>query len=129
MKRAIYTGKKRELSDPVAQLLTQRGASIETAETAEETLSLISTAGPPADLVVIFPQPKGASARQLVETVTMTSPFSLCVVAGNMADNTFHDHYEGYGVLMQISDPPTERDAEQLGQHLDKLAGLGGTTQ
>ena len=56
----------------------------------------------------------------------MAAPMTHCAVASAMDAKAFDDHFEGYGVLMQLPETPGESEAEKLIQRLDKIAGLAG---
>ncbi|MCG8637669.1 MAG: hypothetical protein MI863_27835 [Desulfobacterales bacterium] len=126
MKRAVFAGRDEDQFIEVEQMLSRKNVSVESAGTGKDLLSLLSNSPENGgiDLVVMDEKLPDTTARVLVESVTVQSPFTHCVVAGTMDKKEFHDAYEGYGVLMQLPPRPSEKDALALETHLDQLAGL-----
>lgn len=65
-------------------------------------------------------------AVSLVKSFIPQSPMTNTVVAGTMEKKEFHDIYEGYGVLMQVSPTPTADEAQDLEERLQKIGALNG---
>jgi len=127
MKRAVLVSEESARFAVLGEMLGRRGLNIEHAGSAKDLLTLLDGATPdhPVSLIVLSSALEDMSPKPLVEAVIQKSPFSHCVVAGDMADKDFHDFFEGYGVLMQVSLTPDEKDADNLSAHLDKLTRLG----
>lgn len=126
MKQAVFVSRDRDQFAEVEQMLARKKINVEWTGTGKDALSLLSNTSMPIDLVVLAEELPDIGAKALVEAVIIQSPFTHCAVAGAMGKKEFHDHYEGYGVLMQLSVTPTPEDAAALGTHLDKLAGMEG---
>lgn len=127
MKQAVFVSRDKDQFVEIEQMLSRKKVNIMWTPTGKDLMSLLSDTRSPnmIDMVVMAENLPDTPARSLVESVVVQSPFTLCVVAGTMDQKEFHDVYEGYGVLMQLSERPTENDARDLEAHLDKLAGLG----
>ena len=127
MKRAVLVSQEPARFSLLGEMLGQKGLEVEQAGSAKDLLALLDGATPdkPVSLIVLSSALEDMAAKPLVEAITEKSPFCHCVVAGDMPAKDFHDFFEGYGVLMQVSDPPVASDADNLSAHLDKLTQLG----
>ena len=123
MKYAVLVSREKAPFAPVEEMLKKKDVCLDHARTGKELLELLSKAGSPVALIII--SAADTEPKPLIEDVVVQSPFSHCVVAGDMDKEAFHDFYEGYGVLMQIGALPTPEDVVKLSDHLDKLAQLG----
>ena len=124
MNTAVFVSRDRDQFSELEQMLTRKNISIEWTGTGKETLSLLSNTAATVDLVVLSEDLPDTSPKALVEAVITRRAFTHCVVAGTMEKEAFHDYYEGFGVLMQVSPVPTPADSDALKARLDKLAGL-----
>ena len=81
----------------------------------------------PHDLIIMEESLPDMSARQLVEMMVTINPFVYCAVAGSINEKSFHDLYEGYGVLMQLPAVPDLTDTEKLLEMIRKINRMGET--
>ncbi|HCY86999.1 MAG TPA: hypothetical protein DHV36_17845 [Desulfobacteraceae bacterium] len=124
MNKAVFVSRDKDQFLELEKMLNLKNICVEWTGTGKETLSLLSNTAEPVDLVVLAEDLPDTGPRDLVSAVTTHRAFTHCVVAGTMNHKDFHDHYEGYGVLMQIPPHPTPEDAAALERHLDKLDEL-----
>jgi DNA-binding NtrC family response regulator len=127
MKRAVIVSHEPARFSPLEKMLERQGLGVEYASSGKLLLERLDSLSPekPVALIILSSGLEDMGPKPLVEAVTEKSPFSHCVVAGSMTDKDFHDFYEGYGVLMQVSETPDAEDVEKLSAHLDKLTRLG----
>ncbi|MCG8615525.1 MAG: hypothetical protein MI802_04865 [Desulfobacterales bacterium] len=124
MNKAVFVSRDRDQFSEIEKLLNLKNICVEWTGSGTDVLSLLSNAADPVDLVVLAEDLPDTPPRDLVEAIISRRAFTHCVIAGTMEKKAFHDHYEGYGVLMQLPPHPTFKDAASLETHLDKLAGL-----
>ena len=126
MKRAVLVNRDDTQFTPLEEICRNKEMEVLKAGSAKELLDLLdTTADRPVNLIILSSRLEDMAPKPLVEAVTQKSPFSHCVVAGEMEDKEFHDYYEGLGVLMQVAETPGAEDARNLSGRLDKLAELG----
>jgi|GEM_PF-509659 DNA-binding NtrC family response regulator len=127
MKHAVLVSQDAAQFAVIGEMLGHKGLEVEQAGSAKDLLARLEKATPdkPVNLILVSSTLEDMAPKALVEAVTEKSPFCHCVVAGDMSHKDFHDFYEGYGVLMQVSEAPDASDVEKLSAHLDKLTRLG----
>lgn len=127
MKQAVFVSRDNAQFKGLEQMLGQHSIDIKWCATGKALLSLIANTpkGQWIDLVIMEEELSDMNAKALVEAVTTQSPMTNCAITGTMDDKKFHDLYEGYGVLMQLSVQPGEDDAENLEDQLKKIKFLG----
>jgi len=127
MKQAVFVSRDNTQFKGLEQMLGRHSVEIKWCATGEALLSLIADIpkGQWIDLVIMEQDLADMDAKALVEAVTAQSPMTNCAIAGTMDKKQFHDVYEGYGVLMQLSVQPGRDDAGNLEDHLKKIRLLG----
>jgi DNA-binding NtrC family response regulator len=127
MKQVVFASRDKDQFVDIEQMLTRKDMDIEWTGTGNGLLSLLSDTpkGQWIELVIMEEILPDMEAGPLVEAIVAQSPRTHCVVAGSMEKNEFHDKFEGYGVLMQISPHPKESDVLVLETRLDKIESLG----
>ena len=78
----------------------------------------------PIDLLIVDENLKDMEAKAFIEAVITQSPMTNCVVASPRSKKSFHDFYEGYGVLMQFPAWPKDDQAKKLIAHLNRIQML-----
>jgi len=127
MKQAVFVSKDKTQLKGLEQMLDQNSIDIEWCATGKALLSLIANTpkGQWIDLVIMEENLPDMNAKALVQAVTTQSPMTNCAITGTMDKKQFHDVYEGYGVLMQLSVEPGQDDARNLEDQLKKIRLLG----
>ncbi len=113
MKQAVFVSRDEAQFNELEQMLGRHGIKIKWCATGKELLSLITDTpkGQWIDLVIMEEELPDMNAKALVEAVTTQSPMTNCAITGTMDKKQFHDLYEGYGVLIQLSVQPDQEDA------------------
>lgn len=136
MNSIVLVGKEAMVLDRIAKILKQDSGHIHRAETGVDTLSLIDQI--PVDLVIIDENIPDAGAKELIKQILEKNCLINCAVVSQRSKKEFHDHFEGYGVLCQLS---TQTDLNlQLTQLLSQVSKIvcfqenikpasGGSTQ
>ncbi|NDY71913.1 hypothetical protein DO021_07585 [Desulfobacter hydrogenophilus] len=127
MKQAVFVSRDKAQFKELEQMLEQHSIEIKWCATGKELLSLMTNTpkGQWIDLVIMEENLPDMNAKALVEAVTTQSPMTNCAISGTMDKKQFHDVYEGYGVLMQLSVQPEQDDARNLEDQLKKIRLLG----
>ncbi|WP_020589116.1 response regulator [Desulfobacter curvatus] len=127
MKQAVFVSRDNAQFKGLEPMLGQHSIEIKWCATGKELLSLMTNTpkGQWIDLVIMEETLPDMNAKALVEAVTTQSPMTNCAITGTMDKKEFHDVYEGYGVLMQLSVQPGEDDAKNLEDQLKKIRLLG----
>ena len=127
MKQAVFVSRDKAQFKELEQMLEQHSIEIKWCATGKELLSLMTNTpkGQWIDLVIMEENLPDMNAKALVEAVTTQSPMTNCAISGTMDKKQFHDVYEGYGVLMQLSVQPGQDDARNLEDQLKKIRLLG----
>ncbi len=76
------------------------------------------------DLLVIDERLPDMTAKQFIEQVLFMNPMINCAIASPWRQKTFHDLYEGCGVLMQLSMEPGPNDAKMLMDQVNQIKTL-----
>ncbi len=127
MKQAVFVSRDNAQFKGLEQMLGHHSIEIKWCATGKALLSLIANTpkGQWIDLVIMEENLPDMNAKALVQAVTTQSPMTNCAIAGTMDKKQFHDVYEGYGVLMQLSVQPGQDDARNLEDQLKKIRLLG----
>ncbi|MCG8552345.1 MAG: hypothetical protein MI799_18230 [Desulfobacterales bacterium] len=127
MKQAVFVSRDEAQFNELEPMLGGHDIQIKWCATGKELLSLITDTpkGQWIDLVIMEEELPDMNAKALVEAVTTQSPMTNCAITGTMDKKQFHDLYEGYGVLMQLSVQPGQEDSENLENQLKKIRFLG----
>jgi response regulator RpfG family c-di-GMP phosphodiesterase len=126
MIRVVFLSRDKDQFAELELMLSRYDAQIELCGTGNDLFPLLSNTpkGEWIDLVVMEESLTDIDAVSLVKELIPKSPMTNCVVAGTMDKKQFHDTYEGYGVLMQISPEPSASDARDLEAGLKKIGVL-----
>jgi DNA-binding NtrC family response regulator len=76
------------------------------------------------DLILVHEQLPDMTGRKLIEAIITINPMINCVVLSDVSKETFHEMYEGLGVLMQFPLKPGKKEADALFKHLNHIRRL-----
>lgn len=126
MKRAVFISREKNQFAELELMLTRNNVHVEWSGTGSDFLVLLSNTpkGEWIDLVIVEENLSDTNAVSLVKEFVPQSPMTNSVVAGTMDKKEFHDTYEGYGVLMQLSPQPNAADAQTLEATLKKIGAI-----
>ena len=126
MKKVVFVSREKDQFAELELMLTRNDRHVEWSGTGKDLFSLLSDTpkGEWIDLVIVEEKLPDTDAVSLIKEFVPQSPMTNSVVAGTMDKKDFHDTYEGYGVLMQLSPAPTAADAEALEATLKKIGAL-----
>lgn len=126
MKRVVFVSRDKNQFAELELMLTRNNMHVEWTGTGKDLLALLSNTpkGEWINLVVVEETLQDTSAVSLVKELIPQSPMTNSVVAGTMEKKDFHDTYEGYGVLMQLSPKPDAAEAQTLEATLKKIGAI-----
>jgi DNA-binding NtrC family response regulator len=76
------------------------------------------------DLFITHEQLPDMTGRQLIEKVLSKNAMMDSVVLSELPHKDFHENYEGFGVLMQFPLKPGKQEAQNLLDHLNRIAKI-----
>jgi CheY-like chemotaxis protein len=127
MKQILFSGSDKTVFDNMESFFTERGIITQWVDTAEKTISAIST-GENFDLVILHEEQPDMAAKELIERIIMKNAMINCVVLSALPEKVFHDTYEGFGVLMQLSPTPDREDAGKIMDYLSRICAISNDT-
>lgn len=80
------------------------------------------------DLFITEEQLPDMTGRELIEQVLFKNAMMNCVVLSALPHKDFHEAYEGLGVLMQFPLVPGKEQAQNLLDHLSRIARIASRT-
>lgn len=87
-------------------------------------LEAVNDADPNGTVLIVDDRLKDMTGKDLIVKTIAQNPFIQCVAVSTLSHEDFHEEYEGMGVLMQFPPAPTAEDAQNLLDHLAKIASL-----
>jgi len=95
-------------------------------DSAQNALSMLSKEK--FDLFITDEQLPDMTGRDLIEKVLFKNAMINSVVLSALAHKDFHEAYEGLGVLMQFPLDPGKKQAQDLLDHLNRIAQIASRT-
>ncbi len=80
------------------------------------------------DLFITEEQLPDMTGKELIEQVLFKNAMMNCVVLSELPHKEFHEAYEGLGVLMQFPLVPGKEQAQNLLDHLSRIAQITNRT-
>lgn len=127
MKQVLFSGSDKTAFHKLYSFFSEHNIISQWKDTAEQTLSAIS--GDSFDLVILHEEQPDMTAKELIERIIMKNAMINCVVLSALPEKTFHDTYEGLGVLMQISPTPAREDANKIMEYLTGIDAISRRTE
>ncbi len=100
--------------------------TFEWTDSAQNTLSKLSKEK--FDLFITEEQLPDMTARDLIEKVLFKNAMMDSVVLSALSHKDFHETYEGLGVLMQFPVMPGKGQAQDLLDHINRIARIASQT-
>jgi len=100
----------------------EAGATIEWTDSGQKALLRLSEEK--FDLFITHEHLPDMTGRKLIEKVLSKNAMMNCVVLSALSHKDFHETYEGFGVLMQFPLVPGKEQAENLLDHLNRIARI-----
>ncbi|MCF8092110.1 MAG: hypothetical protein K9K21_02715 [Desulfotignum sp.] len=120
----LMAGPHRRKLKEIESVLGQHPVTIIWADNGTAALDAVSTAreaGRSVDLLITDELLEDMTGRTLVEQVISISPMTNFAAVSSLSAKAFHDAFEGFGVLMQLPESPTEQNGENLVACMKKI--------
>ena len=124
MLEVVVAGQDRQKFRDIEKVLKQHPVKIARAGNGTAALDLVSAArdrGRGVDLLITDALLEDMTGRTLVEQVITLSPMTNFAAVSSLSAKAFHDAFEGFGVLMQLPESPTEQDGQDLVACMKKI--------
>lgn len=115
----VFLGLQPTATTILSKCLHQNGKEIESVATIEQFNELVSQR--PQDIEAVIADDTDLVA---LKDLIMHNPMLNMGIISTRSTDAFHDATEGYGILMQLSSPPTKEDGMSFLAKLESLAAL-----
>jgi len=95
-------------------------------DTAQKAISMLSKEN--FDVFITDEHLPDITGRELIEKILFKNAMMNSVVLSELSHKDFHEAYEGLGVLMQFPPVPGKQQAQNLLDHLDRIAKITSRT-
>ena len=95
-------------------------------DTAQKAISMLSKEN--FDVFITDEHLPDITGRELIEKILFKNAMMNSVVLSELSHKDFHETYEGLGVLMQFPPVPGKQQAQNLLDHLDRIAQITSRT-
>ncbi len=85
---------------------------------------IVNTIKKQSSSIIIKDYALNFNSIKLVQKVIEINAFANIAILSNDTANKFEDKFEGFGVLIQLSDPPSNSEAERLCKKISKIKVL-----
>ncbi|MEE4241728.1 MAG: hypothetical protein V2I36_09680 [Desulfopila sp.] len=115
----VFLGLQPTATSILSKCLHQNGKETESIDTIEQFNTMLSQR--PDDVEAVI-----ADDAELIalKNLIMRNPMLNMGLISPRSTNEFHEATEGYGILMQLSSPPTKEDGMSFLAKLESLAAL-----
>ncbi|MCP3940436.1 MAG: response regulator [Desulfobacteraceae bacterium] len=76
------------------------------------------------DFVIIDENLPDMDGKVFIEKVITENPMINCVIASSLSHKKFHERYEGFGVMMQLSVTPGSMEIQKLVEKMRQIICL-----
>lgn len=126
MIHALLVSRENSVFTELETAFSEEKITAEWTDTGKNALSMLSEKK--FDLVITHEQLPDMTGRDFIEKVVLNNPMIHCVALSALSHEDFHETHEGLGVLMQFPLTPGRKQAQNLLDHLNRIAGIAGGT-
>jgi CheY-like chemotaxis protein len=101
--------------------LAVRDVNIAWTDSGSKGLSIIAEGG--VDLVVADEDLEDMTGLEFIREIVAKYPMVNCAAVSSLTPEAFHEASEGLGIMMQLPVKPSQKHAEILLGHLNKITG------
>lgn len=122
MRSAMMVSQNKDRFSPIEPALIKNDFRIFQCDSGRSALAEITHHA--MDLVVADESLPDMTGKQFVEALVAQAPFTHCAISSALSSKAFHDAYEGYGILMQLSPCPDPAESAELIRHMETINRL-----